>query len=210
MPKKAKWYVVTGLDGSGKTTLVKDLSKTLPGKVLTFRLPHFDFVLPSLKISGDGTSHGDSYTDRLLFAADARLTSTLIRTWRNEYDFLVSQRGWMDNFIFAAVQGYSYEETARLLRLEDLEMPDLIIYLNANPMVAFERIKDDAKADKYETLEFMKQQAVETTAFWEAVNHRDSALTPLFGVPSIFIDTTNITPEETFKKVQEFLAIARE
>src|SRR5580692_406000 len=97
----APWVVVTGLDGAGKTSLVQRLGEEYAGH--RFRLPYHDFVLPALRQSGDGTPFGDVHTDRLVMAADARLTNSLIRGWRRRFLLLVSQRGWMDNFVFGAV-----------------------------------------------------------------------------------------------------------
>jgi hypothetical protein len=117
----APWIVVTGLDGSGKTGLVRRLAHRCGAH--WFKLPYHDFVKEGLRHSGDGTQFGDVHTDRLILAADARLTHYRIRDWRREHKLLVSQRAWMDNFVFAAVQGCSYAETDALLCTADLERP---------------------------------------------------------------------------------------
>ena len=142
-----RWIVVTGLDGAGKTTLVGHLGKLLGAR--TFRLPFCDFVRPYLNLSGKGSQFGDVHTDRLLFALDARLANYEIRAWREDSGaVLVSQRGFMDNFIFGAAQGVSYAETDALLKTGELERPSAQIFLIAEPSVAFARIKDDPDADK--------------------------------------------------------------
>jgi thymidylate kinase len=139
--QSAPWITITGLDGAGKTTLLQALSKDLGG--FQFRLPYHAFVRELLNVSGKGTAFGDVHTDRLLFATDARLTNCLIQDWRHTHPILLSQRGWMDNFIFGAVQGVTYEETDQLLRTSELERPSAIIYLTADPQVAFCRIAAD-------------------------------------------------------------------
>jgi hypothetical protein len=48
----APWITITGLDGSGKTTLVRALSQELGG--FDFRLPHHRFVRHFLGLSGVG------------------------------------------------------------------------------------------------------------------------------------------------------------
>lgn len=96
----ACWITITGLDGSGKTTLLRALSEELGG--FQFRLPHHQFVREFLNFSGKGTAFGDVHTDRLLFAADARLTNCLIQEWRRTHPLLLAQRCRMDNFIFGA------------------------------------------------------------------------------------------------------------
>ena len=99
----APWITVTGLDGSGKTTLLQALSQELGGSSIPAAA-----TIVRAGVSGPigrGSAFGDVHTDRLLFATDARLTNSLIREWRQTHPLLLSQRGWMDNFIFGAVQG---------------------------------------------------------------------------------------------------------
>jgi thymidylate kinase len=199
----APWITVTGLDGSGKTALVRALSEELGG--FSFRLPHHEFVRQFLKLSGEGSPFGDVHTDRLPFATDARLTNTLIHGWRQTHPLLLSQRGWMDNFIFGAVQGLSYQEVDALLRLAELERPSAIIYLTAKPQVAFSRIAADRHGDKYETLDFIIEQHRETLRFYESVNAGLAIFAPLASIPAIFIDTTTETNEAVLVKSREFL-----
>jgi len=181
---RAPWIVVTGLDGSGKTTLAQHLARDRQG--FFFRLPYHEFVRAELPRSGYGAPFGDVHTDRLIFAADARLTNYLIRDWRLTHALLVSQRGWMDGYVFGAVQGLSYEETDALLRTAELERPSAILYLVAQPEVAYERIRRDPEADKFETLQFMRNQYEATLAFYHAVRAGPPAARahPLRGYPA--------------------------
>lgn len=201
---QAPWITVSGLDGSGKTTLVRALCEERNG--FPFRLPYHSFVREFLNLSGDGSAFGDVHTDRLLFATDARLTNTLIRKWRRTHPVLLSQRGWMDNFVFGAVQGVSYEETDRLLRPAELERPSAIIYLTAEPRVAFNRIAADADADKYETPDFIAEQHRQTLRFYECVAAGLEVLAPFVGIPAIFIDTTTKTSAMVLGEAREFLS----
>jgi thymidylate kinase len=200
----APWITITGLDGSGKTTLLRALSEELGG--FQFRLPYHQFVRQFLNLSGEGSAFGDVHTDRLLFATDARLTSPLIRGWRQTHPLLLSQRGWMDNFIFGAVQGVSYEEADGLLRTPDLERPTAIIYLIAEPRVAFDRIAADENGDKYETLDFITEQHRQTVRFYQSA---DAGLRPLRAfrsIPAILIDTTTKSTEAVLKDAREFVS----
>ena len=199
----ASWVTVTGLDGSGKSTLLRGLTKELGG--YKFRLPYHKLVKDYLRVSGDGLAYGDVHTDRLLFATDARLTNALLREWRKVHPIVLSQRGWMDNFIIGAAQGVGYEEADALLRTSELERPSAIIYLIAEPEVAFGRIAEDSRGDKFETLEFMRKQLRETLRFHESVRGGVGILTPFVGIPEILIDTTAKTRGAVLREVQGFL-----
>ncbi|HLV81346.1 MAG TPA: hypothetical protein VKT32_13760 [Chthonomonadaceae bacterium] len=203
MTTPAPWIVVTGLDGSGKTTLSCRLAQERGG--FHFRLPHHEFVKAALTRSGYGDPYGDAHTDRLVFAADARLTNYLIREWRQTHPLLVSQRGWMDSFVFGVVQGISYQETDSLLRTPELERPSAIVHLVAEPQAAYERICHDPDADKYETLQFMRRQYQATVDFFHAVQADLPVLAPFAGIPALLIDTTQRTPEEVYATAERFL-----
>jgi thymidylate kinase len=200
------WIVVTGLDGAGKTTLVKGLTERYQAH--RFKLPYHDFVRPALARSGNGRPYDDVLTDRLLFALDARLTNYLVREWRRTERAVVSQRGWMDNYVFGAVQGVSWTETGQMLQTADLERPSAVIHLAADPHVAFERIRLDPKRDKYEVLTFMRKQYRETRRLFDAVALGDPALSPFLGIPSLWIDTTDSTVEQVLAAAEIFLVSA--
>jgi thymidylate kinase len=195
---------VTGLDGAGKTTLVSQLAKNRGAH--TFRLPYHDFVKPGLQCSGGGTPLGDVHTDRLVLAADARLANNLIRRWRLEYPLLISQRGWMDTYIFGAAQGVSYRQTQALLRTGELERATAAVYLTAEPAVAYSRIQADPGADKFETLDFLRRQYAETVRFYQAVQAQEPVLAPFVAMAALFLDTTDLTPFEVVHRVKQFLA----
>jgi thymidylate kinase len=202
-----RWIVVTGLDGAGKTTLVGRLGKLLGAR--TFRLPFCDFVRPCLARSGKGSQFGDVHTDRLLFALDARLANYEIRSWREDNSaLLISQRGFMDNFIFGAAQGVSYAETDNLLKTRALEKPTAQIFLIAEPSIAFARIKDDPNADKFETFDFIVRQQAETLRFLENLRRQAPELTAFRDIPTKVIDTSATGVESVLAMACEFLCEA--
>jgi thymidylate kinase len=198
------WIVVTGLDGAGKSTLVQRLAQTFGAQ--SFRLPFHEFVGSCLNRSGDGLPFGDVHTDRLLFALDARLANYQIRQWRREGTAMVSQRGWMDNFIFGAVQKVSYAETDQLLRAAELERATAHVFLVADPVIAFKRVARDPRRDKYESSDFLAQQYRETLEFFEEVQRSNFALAAFSGIPAVLIDTTIKTSDEIYAAACEFLA----
>lgn len=205
----AKWFAITGLDGSGKTTLKNNLIEHFSlnaYRVHGFKLPYDKHLLSLLDISGGGDPYKDAYTDRLIFAVDNRIVSNHITNWRKEYDLLISQRCFLDPFVFGTVQGFSYEEIFKINRINDLEKCDVLIHLNADPKVAYDRIKNDPNGDKFETQEFIFKQAQATqTVFQELEKGNIPYFESFNNIPQVYIDTTNITCEETFKRTLEFL-----
>jgi thymidylate kinase len=199
----APWITVTGLDGSGKSDLVRRLARRFGAR--SFRLPYHEFVKEGLRRSGDGTPFGDVYTDRLIMAADARLTNYRIRDWRRRHRLLVSQRAWMDNFVFGAVQGWSYAETDALLRTAELERPSAAIFLVAEPDIAFKRICTDPDADKFETPEFIRVQYRETLGFYRALEQSHPDLAAFSDVPVHLIDTSRLSEDAVFRAAESFL-----
>lgn len=203
---------ITGMDGSGKTTLIYDLLKAFshppPPKgnlrATSLHLPDSPFVNEALQISGAGTPMGDKHTDRLIFALDNRLAHYKLCDLLASYDIVFCQRGWMDSFIHGAVQGYNYEQTAALTHANDLMAPVCSIYLNCDPAIAYERIANDPLADKFETLDYMKEQHNETRAFYDALAY-NNVLKDIFSESRIYIDTTDLTTRETFTQAYDFI-----
>lgn len=163
MDKSTRWIVVSGLDGSGKTTLVEQLEKFLTQnankRVKRDRLPHDPYLVGTLL--DKSTS---KYTDRMLFALDNRLFAEEYEEWvrSGEYDFVVTQRGFLDSFVHGAVQGFSYDFISELNRVSELPKCDVIIHLVAEAETAYARIKDDPLADKFEYLAYIRKQEAET------------------------------------------------
>lgn len=210
MKKKVLWIAVTGLDGSGKTTLVDNLEKWfIEHKKIIYRsrLPHDKYLVSKLL----NESH-DSYTDRMLFALDNRIFGTKLKNILNmgEYDIVLTQRCFLDSFVHGAVQGYSYEWIEELNRVGDLPKCDILIHLVAEASVAYQRICDDPDADKFEYPEYINKQEYETRKAYSAVvKGNEPALSSFKDTKNIYVDTTQMTTDEVFenvlKKLKKFL-----
>ena len=90
--KKTLWVAISGLDGSGKTTLVDSLKTWFEEKGLKVkrdRLPHDRYIVSDLLDKST-----DSYTDRLLFAVDNRIFGTELKEVlkSGEFDIVLTQR----------------------------------------------------------------------------------------------------------------------
>lgn len=207
--KRIPWIVVTGLDGSGKTTLVSNLEKWLTEekglRVMRTRSPHDRYLVKDLlNVAGDGQPMKDPYTDRLIFALDNRILGTRIRNWEasGQYDLILSQRGFFDSFVHGAVQGYTYSQIAELNRIEELPRCTLMVHLVAEADTAYARICEDEDADKFETPGYIRKQEIETRRGYrelKAGNNPD--LSAFEGCKHIYVDTTMFTTDETFNFV---------
>jgi thymidylate kinase len=73
-----------------------------------------------------------------------------------KYDFLVTQRCWLDNFPYRLVQGISLKKSLFFLQPTNFTKPDIIFFLDCDYKTAYNRIKNQ-NGDKYEEMNFMKQ-----------------------------------------------------
>jgi len=173
-----KWIAFSGSDGTGKTTLVKYAYALLSKKHKTKKMhsPYFDWVRDMLWISGKGKPFGDPVTDNLIFAAGLRCEMYIIQNVENKYDFLISQRSWLDNFPYRKVQGFSYDEVISILEPKDFRAPDAVFFLKTNPKTAMNRIKEQKYGDKYETLNFIQKSNKEFENFIDALKKKNIKL----------------------------------
>ena len=210
MAKKAtKWIVVTGLDGSGKTSLVSNLTSWLSDekqlKVKRDRFPHDRYLVKDLLDKSK-----DRYTDRLLFALDNRLFGTELSEIieSGEYDIIITQRGFLDSFVHGAVQGFSYSWIGELNQVADLPKCDLMIHMVCEARTAYSRIKNDPDADKFEYPAYIDKQERETRrAYAEVVSGINPDLEHFNDSSNVYIDTTQMSIAEVFdlakKKLEE-------
>lgn len=216
--KKTPWIVVTGLDGSGKTTLVDMLEEHLTKnglRVKRTRSPHDkSFIGELLNVSGDGDTMKDRYTDRLIFALDNRILGTRIRQWMTsgEYDIILSQRGFFDSFVHGSVQGYTYEQIAALNQIEDLPKCSLMFHLCTDSTIAYQRIKNDENANKFRNPQYMQKQEEEIRRGYRMLTQGNNPdLAAFRDIPNFFIDTTSLTKAEIFgiasTRISDFLKI---
>lgn len=203
MKKKATWIVVTGLDGSGKTNLVNNLAEYYREQGLKVKTAHLPFdkhlgteILPKLQLK---------YSDRLLFALDNHIFAAQLQEWLDEYDIIISQRGWFDSFVHGRVQGFSYAEIAQLNQVELLPKCDVMIHLVCSAPVAFSRIKDDPDADKYEYPEYIHTQEEETRRGFNELFAGNTDLAAFQGCKNFLIDTTWMSIKGTFEHAKMWL-----
>ena len=203
--KKTKWIVVTGLDGSGKTSLVSNLTSWLVEekqlKVKRDRFPHDRYLVKDLL-----NKSKDRYTDRLLFALDNRLFGTELSEIieAGKYDVIITQRGFLDSFVHGAVQGFSYSWIGELNQIADLPKCDLMIHMVCEARTAYSRICNDPDADKFEYPAYIDKQERETRkAYAEVISGTNPDLEHFNRAKNLYIDTTQMSIDEVFDLVKK-------
>ena len=207
MRKKTAWIVVTGLDGSGKTSLVSNLTSWLSEekklKVKRDRFPHDRYLVKDLL-----NKSKDRYTDRLLFALDNRLFGTELAEIieSGKYDVIVTQRGFLDSFVHGAVQGFSYSWIGELNQIADLPKCDIMIHMVCEARTAYSRICNDPDADKFEYPAYIDKQERETRrAYAEVISEANPDLEHFKDSQNLYIDTTQMSIDEVFDFVKKKL-----
>ena len=89
--------------------------------------------------------------------------------------------------------------------MNELDTCEVLIHLNAHPEVAYQRIKNDKNADKYEYPEYIKKQFIETKKAFVEIKKKNRYLCQYSKSINIYVDTTNLTTDETFEIVLEEL-----
>ncbi len=119
---------------------------------------------------------------------------------RNDYDFIITQRGFLDSFVHGAVQGYSYSWVAEINHIEDMPQCDVMIHMVAQAKVAYARICNDPDADKFEYPAYIGKQERETRRAYAEVKSGDNPdLSHFANAKNFYIDTTEMTMDEVFE-----------
>lgn len=144
---KALRIEIEGVDGSGKTTGLKYLIEQLEKKgqkVLETREVGSPLIptcvkLRELVLSPESNMSGESM--ELVFSAMRLLNQDYYRKVENNYDFIVSDRGWLSHLAYTD-HNVNEDFTKKLYTnfvAEMTELPDVIIYFNVNTETALKR-----------------------------------------------------------------------
>jgi dTMP kinase len=130
-----KMIVIEGIDGSGKTTLAKHIAKK-------YKLPFYKFpVYKDFKILKDFLEGKKTLKEEATFLLF--LANILINT--NE------QKAVYDRYVFSSIayaHSFDIEKAVNIVNSLPFLKPDILIYLDVDPLTAFKRKTEQRKREK--------------------------------------------------------------
>ncbi len=165
--KKGIFIVIDGIDGSGKSEIVKMLhnylfSKSKKYRILTTREPtngrYGKQIREMLRKEKDPLSSDKKLTD--LFIKDRKehikniIKPFLKKTNYYELNIVICDRYYYSTIAFQGSQGISMK--LLINKNKSFLRPDIAFILDLEPTIALERIKHREK-EKFEQLEFMRK-----------------------------------------------------
>ncbi|MBI2656452.1 dTMP kinase [Candidatus Woesearchaeota archaeon] len=164
---KGMFIVVDGIDGSGKSELIKMLhnhlfSRHKKYRILTTREPtngtYGKKIRKMLMEEKDPKSSSKKLMDLFIKDRAEHLKNTiepfLRHSNRHELNIVLCDRYYYSTIAFQAAQGLDMKEI--IGKNKSFRKPDIAFILDVNPPIALERIKH-RKKEKFEHLEFMKK-----------------------------------------------------
>jgi dTMP kinase len=148
MAKKPVYLTIEGTDGSGKTTLVKNLLSHLVNKLkknvlLTkeFGSEHDKACAELRKVALNSKYNIDDVAGQIIFAAIVRQhqVNVIKPALENKtHDIILSDRGIDSNFAYGPAHGLTNKEIATIFKpaYAGAATPDLTIYLDIDPLLA--------------------------------------------------------------------------
>jgi dTMP kinase len=193
------FLVIEGIDGSGKSTQVKQLIKTLEDRHKPYKYLHFprtdapvfgDLIARFLRGDLGSIETVDPYLVSLLYAGDRKDAAPLIRLWREEGNFVLLDRYVYSNIAFqcAKIEDTIKRQALRswILNLEyeyfRIPKPDLSLFLDVPFAFAQNNLSAARKGDDRVYLaggkdihedDLLFQQKVREMYLWQVEENED-------------------------------------
>lgn len=203
--RNTRFISVTGQDGSGKTNLRDGLAKYFSERenvVITAKSPCDAYLVKLLNNAISQNGYEDWYTEQMLFSfADGLLSNYMIQL-NGHCDYFICQRGPIDQYAHGVTRSRkSYQTIYQIQKPERLAKFDVYIHMNCEAKVAWERVAKDEGKDRYEYPEYFERQVKNTEKLYQDImSKKYEELSFLSTAKHIYIDTTNLTIEQTFEK----------
>lgn len=157
-----KLIVFEGPDGSGKTTILKNINKKLINlgyPIMLVREPGGTFISEQIReiIIDNNNTEMNSKTECLLFAASrAQLVEEKIKPALNRGEIILCDRFVLSSLLYQGVgRGLGINEVKKINDFATgFIKPDLTIFFNIDYKTALMRKRDNFKADRLESEDF--------------------------------------------------------
>lgn len=192
MAKKTTYISIEGGDGSGKTTLIKNLHKFLvenakKSVLLTkeFGSEHDKACVKLREIALNSKYNIDDVAGQIIFAAIVRQHQINVikpALEKKTHNIILSDRGLDSNFAYGPAHGLTNKQIATIFKsaYEGASKPDLTFYLDIDPLLAsYRRTKRTAETfseggvDRIEEKGLKLQQKVRRNFLKIADDHPD-------------------------------------
>lgn len=203
---KSFFCVIEGIDGAGKTTLIKRLSKDIPTHKVFANCSYSSAVEPTLDSPYSkeirDTLQNKSTSDKIeeLFLHDRlwNIKHNIMPHLHNKYHILIQDRYYYSTI---AYQAKDLQDLDRIYNTyqkinSEIPSPNLIIYLDVDPKLAIQRIsKRKTPHDIFENTKQLEQIRRNYTHLWQTYFDQIKD-TPLHVIP-----TGTLSGNEVFEKV---------
>lgn len=203
---ETRFISVTGQDGAGKTNLRDNLAEYFSfngSTVITAKSPCDAYLVKLLNNAISQNGYNDWRTEQALFDfADGLLSNYMVQL-NGHCDYFICQRGPIDQYAHGITRsGKTYETIYNSQNPERLAKFDIYIHMNCDPKIAWERVAADEGKDRYEYPEYFERQVKNTRKLYQdIISKKYKELSFLNTSRHIYIDTTDLTINQTFKKV---------
>ncbi|MFW5903944.1 MAG: dTMP kinase [Candidatus Saliniplasma sp.] len=184
----ASFIVLEGIDGSGKSSVVRSLKKIHPKYYITQEPSESEAGKLAKKAANKQHS---PYLDLFLYLADRVEHTEEIKEILNEGRTVVCDRYWGSTSAYQAASDKIALEYTESIQMPFLLKPDLTILFDIDPETALQRISDRNIKSKYEKMEFLKKVRENYLKLAEKHNWQ--------------IIDAGLSPEEVLSKVKELI-----
>ena len=166
------------------------------------RSGQYDYLISQRGIGGfyeHSAVRGFTYaqSNRIQKIANSLVSPAELQEWRDEETYISN----FFNLLDKARTSFENNEEIGSSKVAPFTHCDVRVHFNADPKVAFSRICDDPLGDKFETPEYMKRQAEETYKLHRALISSDIELESFSDECQLYLDTTNISIQESFERL---------